>query len=99
MYEPPARAGFVDSPHGSRERSFLGPLLTTGGGRVLGDTLECLGQRFAGLEALGLGRLDHERLIDDQREVDRRRVETLFEKALGHVESAYAAAALERRGR
>ena len=38
------------------------------------------------LEALGLGRLDHERLLDDQREVDRRRMDAVVEDRLGDVE-------------
>ena len=36
--------------------------------------------------ALRLGRLDHERLVEEQREVDGRGMETEVEQALGHVE-------------
>ena len=39
-----------------------------------------------GSGALGLGRLDHQCLVDDQREVDRRRVEPLLQQPLGHVQ-------------
>ena len=55
-------------------------------GRLGGDALERLGQGLEGLEALGLGRLDHQRLVDDEREVHRRRVEPLLEQPLGHVQ-------------
>ncbi len=63
------------------------------------DALEGAGQGLEGLQALGLGGLDHERLVDDQREVDGRRVESLLEQALGDVEGLHARALLERRGR
>ena len=64
---------------------------------VLGDPLERLGQRLERLEALGLGRLDHERLVHDEREVDRRGVEALLEQPLGHVEGLDPRSLLQRR--
>ena len=39
---------------------------------------------------LGLGRLDEHALVDDQREVDRRRVEAVVDEALGDVQRAHA---------
>ncbi len=49
-----------------------------------------LGQGGQRLGALGLGRLDHEGLVDDQREVHRRSVEALLEQALADVEGPHA---------
>ena len=49
-----------------------------------------VGQGGHRLRALGLGRLDHERLVDDQREVDGRRVEALLQQALADVEGPHA---------
>ena len=43
------------------------------------------------LHALGLRRLDHQRLVDDQREVDRRRVEAVVDQPLGDVQGFHAA--------
>jgi hypothetical protein len=48
---------------------------------------------------LGLGRLDHQRLGHDQREVDRRRVDPVVHQALGDVESGDAVLALQRARR
>ena len=45
-----------------------------------------VGERVERLAALGLGGLDHERLVDDQREVDRRRVEAVVHQPLGDVQ-------------
>ena len=47
---------------------------------------------------LGLGRLDHHRLVDEQREVDRRRVVSEVEQALGDVERLDVELALCWRG-
>src|SRR4051795_8551264 len=49
----------------------------------LGDRVREGVERLAGL---GLGRLDQQRLVDEQREVDRGRVEAVVEQALGQVE-------------
>src|SRR5207244_8564988 len=77
-----------------------------GAGRVMGllaglarDALEGLGERGDRLGALGLGGRDHQRLVHDQRAVDRGRVEALFEQALGNVDRPQAGAPLQRRGR
>src|SRR5262249_36220985 len=43
---------------------------------------------------LGLRRLDHDRLFDDQGKVDRRRMKPKVEEALGNVQRAYAGACL-----
>src|SRR5256714_1407144 len=53
---------------------------------------ECV-QRFL---RLGLRRLDHQRLGDDQREVDRRRMEAVVHQALRDVEGRDPVLALER---
>ena len=67
--------------------------------RPLGDSLNCFGQRLQRLEALRFGRLEHERLFHDEREVNRRRVEALFQQRLGHVEPPNAVGVLQgRRG-
>ena len=47
---------------------------------------------------LGLGRLDHERLRDDQREVDRRGMEAVIHQPLRDVERRDAVVALQRPG-
>ena len=46
---------------------------------------------------LRLGGLDHQRLVDQEREVDRRRVKAEVEQALGHVQRLHAELALRRR--
>ena len=61
--------------------------------------IERLGQGGQRLRALGLGGLDHERLVDDQREVHGRCVEALLQEALGHVEGAYPLGLLQVAGR
>ena len=60
-------------------------------------SLDRLGERVERLPRLGLGRLDHQRLVDEQREVDRRRVEAEVEQALGDVERLHPELALRRR--
>jgi hypothetical protein len=67
-------------------------------GVVLGallDPLDRLGESFECLGTLGLGGFEHQSLIDDQREIDSRRMETLFQQGLGHVESAHAVGVLK----
>jgi len=44
-----------------------------------GDALEGVAEGLERLEALGLGGLDHQRFVDDQREVDGGRVEAFLE--------------------
>ena len=53
-------------------------------------------KRVERLAGLGLGRLDHQRLVDEQREVDRRRVEAVVEQPLGDVERLHPELALGR---
>src|SRR5690348_3342660 len=71
--------------------------------RILGAFAQDLGdgfrERVERLLGLGLGRLDQQRLVDDQREVDRRRVEREVEQALGEIERAQAELLLHRRAR
>ena len=69
-----------------------------GHGRRLGDVDQGPGQGLERLRALGLGGLDHERLVDDEREVHRRGVEPFLEEAFGHVEGPDAGALLEAGG-
>ena len=60
------------------------------------DLLDRLGEGVEALLGLGLGRLDHQRLLDQQREVDGRRVEAEVEQALGEVEGGEAELPLHR---
>ena len=57
-------------------------------GRLREDLGDRLGERVERLARLGLGRLDQQRLVDEQREVDRRRVEAVVEQALGEVRAS-----------
>ena len=50
------------------------------------DRGDRLGEGVERLLGLGLGRLDHQRLVDQQREVDGRRVEAEVQQPLGEVE-------------
>ena len=50
-----------------------------------GDGDHGFGKSFNRFRWLRLGRLDHKCLVDDQREVDRRRVEAVVDQALGDV--------------
>ena len=63
-----------------------------------GDPLEGGGQSFQSLQALGLGGLEHESLVHDEREVDRGRVEPLLEEALADVEGPNPLGLLEAGG-
>src|SRR3712207_9204262 len=58
-----------------------------------------VGERVERLLGLRLGRLDQQRLVDEQGEVHRRRVEAVVEQALGEVERLDAELALHRRPR
>ena len=55
-------------------------------GRIARDLEHRLDELVERLLRLGLGRLDHQRLGDDEREVDRRRVEVVVHQPLGDVE-------------
>ena len=76
----PRRAGARGSRRGRRGRS-----------RVLGGFAQDLGdhcgEAVERLACLGLGRLDQQCLVDDQREVHGRRVHTVVEQPFGEVES------------
>src|SRR4029078_3569683 len=64
------RPCLVESPDGRGDGRLvqeLGVLV-----RLAVGTAEPLGERVERLHRLGLRRLDHQRLLDDQREVDRR---------------------------
>ena len=58
-----------------------------------------VGERVERLLRLRLGRLDQQRLVDEQREVDGRRVEAVVEQALGEVERLEPEVLLHRRAR
>ena len=58
--------------------------------------MQRVGERVERLERLGLGRLDEHALVDDEREVDGRRVEAVVDEALGDVEGAHAGPRLDR---
>ena len=68
-------------------------------GRLARDREHRVAERVERLLRLGLGRLDHQRLGHDQREVDRRRVEAVVHQPLRDVERADAVLALQRRAR
>src|SRR3954454_5294547 len=69
------RAGLVQTPHGRAVGRIAGDLRVLGAlAQDVGDDLRERVQRLLGL---GLGRLDQQRLFDQQREVDRRRVEAV----------------------
>src|SRR3954468_22807003 len=78
------RARLVEAAHRRRVGGVARDL------RVLGRLAEDLGERVdeavERLAGLGLGRLDEQRLVDDQREVDGRRVDAVVEQALGQVD-------------
>ena len=52
---------------------------------LLGDLVHHRDEAVHRLLALVLRRLDHQGLVEEQREVDRRRVVAVVEQALGHV--------------
>ena len=54
----------------------------------LGDLDHRVGEGVERVLILGLGRLDHERLVDDEREVVCGRVEVVIHQALGNIQSA-----------
>ena len=68
-------------------------------GRLARDREHRVAERVERLLRLGLGRLDHQRLGDDQREVDRRRVEAVVHEPLRDVERGAAVLALQRARR
>ena len=84
--------GRLAAPASSRRRTGVvyGAFRATSGSSAASreDLRERLGERVERLARLGLGRLDEQRLVDDQREVDRRRVKAVVEQALGEVERA-----------
>src|SRR6185503_19377574 len=57
---------------------------------LLGDAVHDLDEVVQRLERPGLGRLDHQRLLHDQREVDRGRVDAVVEDRLGNVQGGDA---------
>src|SRR5262245_20596909 len=58
-----------------------------------------VGERIQGLAAFGLGRLDHERAGNYEREINCRRVKPVVEQALGNVESMDAVFLLRAIGK
>ncbi len=58
----------------------------------LGDLDQRIGEGIQRVLVLGLGRLDHQRLVDDEREVVRRRVELVVHQPLGDIQGADVAA-------
>src|SRR5579875_2699064 len=98
-YQDAGRPGFVEPSDRRGARRRVRGVGAPRGARVGSDALERLGQRLEGLEALGLRRLDHQRLVDHEGEVHGGRVEALFEEPLGDVQGAEAVAALQAGGR
>ena len=56
---------------------------------LLGDTLHHSDEVVERVLAFGLGGFDHQCLVEEQWEIDRRRMETIVEQALGNIESSY----------
>ena len=81
----------VDRPRVRRRVQDVGV-----GRRLARDREHRLAELVQPLLRLGLGRLDHQRLGDDQREVDRRRVEAVVHQPLGDVERRDAVLLLQR---
>ena len=94
---PAGRGGLVETPHGRGVRSFERHL------GILGGLPQDLGDRFGEaverLARLRLGGLDHQRLLDQQREVDRRRVIAEVQETLGQVQGADLKLPLHRPAR
>ena len=86
--------GPADGPRRRRRLDHLGLLR-----RLARDREHRVGERVERLLRLGLRRLDHQRLRDDEREVDRRRVEAVVHQPLGDVERRDAVLALQRARR
>ena len=92
--------GLVEPPDRRRVRRVPGDLGILAG--LAQDLRDDLGEPVERLLRLGLGRLDQQRLVDDQREVDGRRVDAEVEQPLGEVERldrAARASSARRRGR
>ena len=66
---------------------------------LAGDRDQGVGEGVERLDRFGLGRLDQHPLLDDQREVDRRRVVAVVDEALGDVEGPDAGPLLDGRRR
>src|SRR5262245_33077838 len=89
------RARLVESPHRSLRRRLAEPLRILL--RLAVDLEERIREAVERGLRLGLGRLDHERLVDDEREIGRRRVHAEIEEPLRDVERANAARLLAIR--
>ena len=60
--------------------------------RFVSHTTHHVDKFVEGLEAFALGGLDHHRLVEQQREINGRRMETEVQKALGHIQGGHARA-------
>ena len=82
------RGGFV----GAGDRGVVGRVVEDHGirGGLLGDLAHDGDERVDGLLRLGLRGLDHEGLVEEEREVDCRGVVAVVQQALGHVEGRRA---------
>ena len=90
------RAGLVQRRTGSCTARCAPPPVLRRLGQDLADDV---GERVERLARLGLGRLDQQRLVDEQREVDRRRVIAEVQHPLGEVERADPERLLHRPAR
>jgi 23S rRNA (adenine2503-C2)-methyltransferase len=88
------RAHLVEPSHGPVVRCLLQELRLLR--RLSGNREHRVTEGVEGLLRLGLRRLDHERLGDDEREVDRRRVEAVVHQPLCDIERGAAVLALHR---
>ena len=76
--------GFVGTADGSAVRSLLqDPGILGGLGR---DLVHHVDERVDGLLGFGFRGLDHQRLVEQEREIDGRRMEAEVQQALRHVE-------------
>ena len=94
MTGPAGGPGLVEPPHGRGVGRVARHVRVLG--RLGEDLADDLGEGVERLARLGLRRLDEQRLVDQQREVDRRRVEAVVEQPLGEVEGADAELLLHR---
>ena len=76
--------GVVGLAHGCEVRSFLDNLGSLAG--LAGYVAHHGNELVERLDALGLCRLYHERLMEEQREIDGRRVEAMVKQTFGHIE-------------
>jgi hypothetical protein len=89
----PRRPYLIQPPHRRAVGGFLEQFRLLP--RLLRDLDQRVGEGVQRVLALGLGRLDHQRFLDDQREVDGRRMEVVVHQPLGDVHGVHVGRAVE----